>query len=327
MLACLGLSSQAESVYRIMLRRPSWTLDKLAAEAGIEAGHAEALYRELEALQLTRPSWDEPGKNVAVRPHLGLEKLISVRQSALAEQQRELETARAAALELMEEHSSHRDRLGGEHIEYLEGLDSTRMRIAELSRQVQDEVLAFIPRAALTPESIEASRELDGEILGRGVSMRTLYLDTVRNHTPTRQYASWLSSLGGEVRTTPVLPMRLIVIDRRLVVLPIDPSASRNGAVLIREPSVVSALLALFENTWESARALGAAHPKDEHGLTAQERHLLKMLASGMTDEAAGKRLGLSMRSIRRVMADLMQRLEAGSRFEAGVRAVERGWL
>lgn len=66
---------------------------------------------------------------------------------------------------------------------------------------------------------------------------------------------------------------------------------------------------------------------QDEHGLSAQEQQLLKLLASGLTDEAAGKRLGVSLRTVRRHMAALMERLNATSRFEAGLKAAQRGWL
>lgn len=51
------------------------------------------------------------------------------------------------------------------------------------------------------------------------------------------------------------------------------------------------------------------------------------MLAAGLTDEVAGRRLGISARSVRRQMAGLMERLGASSRFEAGLRAAQRGWL
>ncbi|MFJ4863454.1 LuxR C-terminal-related transcriptional regulator [Streptomyces sp. NPDC088748] len=63
------------------------------------------------------------------------------------------------------------------------------------------------------------------------------------------------------------------------------------------------------------------------NGITAQERELLTLPASGVTDEAAGNRLGLFLRTVRRRMSTLMERLEATSRFEAGLKAAHRGWL
>ena len=67
--------------------------------------------------------------------------------------------------------------------------------------------------------------------------------------------------------------------------------------------------------------------PGADTGLTASEQELLRLLGKGLTDEAAAKRLGVSLRTVKRRMEDLMRRLEAGSRFEAGLKAGQRGWL
>jgi DNA-binding NarL/FixJ family response regulator len=48
-------------------------------------------------------------------------------------------------------------------------------------------------------------------------------------------------------------------------------------------------------------------------------------LGSGLTDEAAAKRIGVSLRTYRRRVAELMARLEVDSRFQAGLRAGELG--
>jgi DNA-binding NarL/FixJ family response regulator len=52
---------------------------------------------------------------------------------------------------------------------------------------------------------------------------------------------------------------------------------------------------------------------------------ILQTLATGLTDEAAARRLGISLRTYRRRVAGLMNLLEADSRFQAGVHAAERG--
>lgn len=52
---------------------------------------------------------------------------------------------------------------------------------------------------------------------------------------------------------------------------------------------------------------------------------MLRALGSGATDEAAARDLGMSVRTYRRRVAELLDVLEAGSRFQAGVRAGELG--
>jgi DNA-binding CsgD family transcriptional regulator len=60
---------------------------------------------------------------------------------------------------------------------------------------------------------------------------------------------------------------------------------------------------------------------------TVSELLLLRLLADGSKDEAAARALGVSVRTVRRMVADLMRRLDARSRFQAGILAQRRGWL
>jgi len=60
---------------------------------------------------------------------------------------------------------------------------------------------------------------------------------------------------------------------------------------------------------------------------SAAELLLLQLLADGAKDESAARSLGVSVRTVRRMVADLMRRLEARSRFQAGILAKRRGWL
>ena len=66
---------------------------------------------------------------------------------------------------------------------------------------------------------------------------------------------------------------------------------------------------------------------RDSRGLTGQERQLLRLLAGGLTDERAAQRLGVSLRTIRRMMSDLMTRMDSRSRFQAGIKVSTLGWL
>lgn len=51
------------------------------------------------------------------------------------------------------------------------------------------------------------------------------------------------------------------------------------------------------------------------------------MLEDGHTDEVIARKLGVSIRTVRRLMADLLKTLNAESRFQAGVQATRRGWI
>jgi DNA-binding NarL/FixJ family response regulator len=52
---------------------------------------------------------------------------------------------------------------------------------------------------------------------------------------------------------------------------------------------------------------------------------ILELLASGVTDEVAARRIGISSRTFRRHVATIMDELQADSRFQAGVAAARAG--
>ena len=66
--------------------------------------------------------------------------------------------------------------------------------------------------------------------------------------------------------------------------------------------------------------------PADE-ALSAAELLLLTLLGDGLKDEAVARALGVSVRTVRRMVAELMHRLDARSRFQAALLAQRRGWL
>ncbi|MFF2039444.1 LuxR C-terminal-related transcriptional regulator [Kitasatospora sp. NPDC058170] len=327
MLECLGLSSHAESVYRTMLLHPRWGVQELAVHLEHDEQRVRRSLDELADLALVRPSRMNSESVFAVSPRVGLSALLSERESQLLEQQRAVTQGRSAAARLIDEFSEHRSAMNSVSIERLTDLVEVRERIEELSHNIQREVLSIIPFTPLDPAGLEASRDLDRDLLERGIKMQTVYLDSIRNDPTTRRYAAWLTSIGGAVRTAPTLPLHMIVIDKAFGVLPIDPENSAAGALVVQEKSILTGLTGLFESLWEAATPFGVPEERDDRSLTPQEQALLNLLATGITDEAASKRLGLSLRSVRRLMSDLMSRLGASSRFEAGLRAAEKGWL
>ncbi|MET3977268.1 LuxR C-terminal-related transcriptional regulator [Cellulosimicrobium sp. 4261] len=118
-----------------------------------------------------------------------------------------------------------------------------------------------------------------------------------------------------ERRVATTLPVSLVALDDTVVLV---ARPGRTRAVTDRD--AVAALRALAESEWDRAQPDGDA-------LAPSEDTLLRLLAEGKTDTAVAVRLGVSPRTVRRHAAGLMGRLGATSRFEAGVRAAQRGWI
>lgn len=327
MLTALGLDAAAEAVYRAMLARPDDGVAALSEHLGLAQSQVRGALDTLSELALVRASYDHAGLLRAVPPELGMELLMARQQADLAARQQRIEASRAAAAQLIAECADLRPQAPSPGVEQLLGLDQIRDRLASLTRELSSEVMTFAAGGAQSQEAIDAAKPLNEELLARGIRMRTVYLDSIRNHQPTVDYLTWLTERGGEVRTVAALPCRMIITDRSRAVIPVSTDDTAAGAVVLNGQGTITALCALFESTWATAQPLGPRPVRDDKGLTGQEATTLQLLADGLTDEAIAKRLGVSPRTARRIATDLMERLNARSRFQAGARAVQRGWL
>jgi len=158
-----------------------------------------------------------------------------------------------------------------------------------------------------------------------GLRYRAVFPDTARSAPSLCGWLGKLSLAGLDIRTMPQVPMDVLVIDGSVAILPADTSA--NSVVVLRLPGVVTTATELFERVWPDAVPLAAADLPGGAGLTVREQEMLRLLALGATDEVAAAQLGISVRTVRRMVAQIMHRLGARSRFQAGVKAADRGWL
>ncbi|MFD8754656.1 LuxR C-terminal-related transcriptional regulator [Kitasatospora sp. NPDC059577] len=324
MLETLGLSGAAAAVYQAMLDRPGVGVAALAADLDLTAGQVHGCLDELAALLLVRASSEHPGQMRAVSPEVGLADMLARQEAELAARQARLAASRAAVTRLVADRAETR----ATHGERLLGMDAIQARLEELGHWAQTECLGVHPGTGHRPEDLDAARATNAEALARGIMIKSLYQDAVRNVPYTVTHANWMLDHGGEIRTAPVIPQRLVIVDRTQALVPIDPVDTRKGALHVTEPGLVGALCELFDQAWETAVPLGAARAEDPAtGLSDTERKLLRLLGSGLTDDTAGQRLGVSSRTINRLMASIMERLSASSRFEAGIKAAHKGWL
>ncbi|MEU4890958.1 helix-turn-helix domain-containing protein [Streptomyces sp. NPDC044780] len=328
MLETLGLDPTTENVYRAILGQPQMSVADLHDHLGISEETLRLALDRLSALALVRPSLHDPQRFRIVDPEVPMRLLLARQEERLAQEHQRIEQTRLAVSKLMVDFAATQSRKNAPGVEQLEGIEEIRERINVLSHSVRTEVMALAPGGAQSAASIEAARPQDAELLRRGVLMRTVYLDSIRNNPLTMQYANWLREQGGQVRTAPSLPIRMTILDREIAVVPTDGENSAAGALVLNGTGALVALTAFFENIWESALPLGnEPNRRDERGLVGQEAEAIRLLGQGLTDEAIAKRLGVSPRTARRIAADLMEKMGARSRFQAGARATAMGWI
>ncbi|WP_249999020.1 LuxR C-terminal-related transcriptional regulator [Actinoplanes sp. M2I2] len=324
MLRDIGLSADAEAVYLAMLASPHLDVPRLAAQLSLPDVAMRAALDELVDLSLVAQGGGDGTGLRTVGPTVGLASLIARAEAEVAEKQRQLEATRTAVMSLAAAHEQTRDR---EQVTKWTGVDAVRGRLEELAASTTVECVSINPNVAQTPDAKLASQPQNRRLLERGVAIRAIYQDSHRNNPALQDYATWMSGLGAEIRTAPTLPMLLVVFDRRIAMLPIDPADSTKGAQEVHALGIVTAVYGLFAQVWATATPMGRTPERDGAGLDPQLRELTRLLAAGCTDEMAARKMGVSPRTIKRKSAELMERLDARSRFQAGVLAARRGWI
>ena len=133
-----------------------------------------------------------------------------------------------------------------------------------------------------------------------------------------RSQGSWGSACG-----VATMPFRAHVYDQRVAIVAVDFDDNQAGAWLVSEPALVASLVELHRQLWRrSERSLPSGRSRSLDYLD-----VLARLNAGHTDEAAARNLNVSLRTYRRGVADLMERLGARDRFHVGAAAQRHGLL
>ncbi|AXG82738.1 LuxR family transcriptional regulator [Streptomyces paludis] len=208
----------------------------------------------------------------------------------------------------------HRRSADSGAVEVVKTRGRVMLLIQDAAARCTEEALTVQPGGARPAGHLERALPRDLEMLGRGVRLRTLYQHTARYSPGTQEYVREVSAAGGEVRTLSELFGKMLVFDRSTAFLPVwdNPDA----AVVLREPSAVAFLRSVFATAWGLAEPFSASYTA---ATTTQLRDAIAgQLVEGAKDEVIARKLGMSLRTCRRHIAELMEELGADSRFQAG---------
>jgi sugar-specific transcriptional regulator TrmB len=188
----------------------------------------------------------------------------------------------------------------------------------------REELLTAQPQDRRGVKQLDEARVRTIAALDRGVRMRTLYQHAARRGTATRKYVAAVTAAGAEVRTLDEFFNRLIVVDRRMAIIPSHEGLT--AAMVISEPSTVGYLVDMFERHWERARPFTSSETSLMRDIAAEQRAMtIRMLLEGRADPAGAKRLGVSPRTYAAYVADLKNEFEVETRFQLGYEMGKRG--
>lgn len=137
---------------------------------------------------------------------------------------------------------------------------------------------------------------------------------------------------GHQVRVINRLAFTVVISDDETVLVDLshlDPHG--DGSFESTRPNVVASMLGWVNIVWDEAVPLASIVDQSgqlhAHSVDARDRRILALLANGLSDHVIARDLGVSTRTVERRVRDLMNRLTATTRFQAGVKAARRRWI
>jgi DNA-binding CsgD family transcriptional regulator len=316
------LAELKEATYLALIRQGSASVSQLAERVGLAVPQVRRAVAALQREGFVHRTPPPQELVVAVPPELAVEQFIR-------QQELELVRTREAAQRLAAEaYSKPSNRRTEELIEIVSGQAAVGWAFDRVQRAAQKEM-----RELVAPP-YAASAEVNRTQLARqaaGVAYRVVYDHTALEDPILSASAVSHVRSGEQARIADALPTKLAIADRELALLPLDWTTPAHDAALLVHPSnLLDALIALFETVWARASPLSVTDSDQlstEPTMSADDRYLLSLLVAGLTDDAAGARLGVSRRTVARRVQLLMEQTNSRSRMQLGWQARERGWL
>ena len=321
-LSALGLAREEERLYQRLLPLSGSAVDVVATGLGIAPGEVPGHIEGLTGRGIVRI---ERG-----RVHvLSLSAVVSAyvaREAEAVLRTRERLDDIATAIPFLAAAATRPGPGEVENVQLLDGEVSTGgnplQLLTKMIEESRGEMLWLRPDAWNLPREAAVAKVVASAIAS-GRRSRAIY--PVRALQEARDVLLARARAGEKVRVIADLPTRMFVLGSTHAVVPEPLGMADEPRILVRQRALVEALTMLFELMWERA----APVPDMDFGEARPDlrRFLLQELAAGAKDEQIARTLGLSLRTVRRRVADLLTELGVDNRFQAGVEAVRRGWL
>lgn len=173
---------------------------------------------------------------------------------------------------------------------------------------------------------LQAIRRSLLSVLDRGIKLSLLDDFEYWDVPDRRDVLLELRRDGADVRISPSTPHGMLIVDRLVAVACNNPVRDSQACLPIRSKAVIASMQRLADITWRTAWDLELVSMLERHDSDVSLA-VLRMLNAGYKDEVAARTLGISLRTYRRHVADLIEMLHAHTRFEAGARAASLGLI
>lgn len=217
----------------------------------------------------------------------------------------------------------------GQHVDSLAEVITDKERVTrlayELHHSAQHELLGLsTAKYRASPEKSKAITPPES-MLNRGGTYRVIYdAEFAANKNGSRIIEASVAA-GENARIRARLPLKMLHVDDNVALVALTETGV-DGSLLVSSPQLLAALRDWFELLWRD-EATTPVHGTADTGLSAAQRQVLRLLVSGLGDEAIARASDMSVRTVRRHITAILELLGVNSRFAAGAMAAKRGWI
>ncbi len=203
----------------------------------------------------------------------------------------------------------------------------------DLTGRSRREILTMQPERTLTPEAILAARRAGLACLRRGVTVKVLAQRRALADEAASALFAELIRHGAQVRLLDGEFQRVLIADRETALVQAEgdtasgasPDDTAPGRALVEQGPLAGVLLSFFDLCW--SKAVDASTLLDPVLLDGTHLKVLQAMARADKDEVGARELGISVRTYRGRVAELLKHLQAATRFQAALRAKELGLI
>ena len=306
-----GISPGAEELYRLLLRLPD-ALDREDGEGAFYSADADSFLGELERAGLVIRRSD---RMIVMPPSKAIESLVTREMRGLDARLQELGEAKSTLTRYAADYRPQAaDTPLAQIVPFPESRDVVLGLIHEADAPVNTMYLTLEP-------AWSERRELLEQAFALSKGFRLLIPIEYLNH---EQILSDLRALSAASKIEMRLVTRVVtsfsVFGNTAASTLTDPHDYHSDRLIMRTPALISIFNDYFDTVWR------VGIPLTQEADRESDRVLL-LLAQGLKDEAIASQLRLSLRTVRRRIAELMDQLGVDSRFQAGVEAARRGLI
>lgn len=260
----LGLNSYEAKVYLALLERDSLTVSEISRLSQVPRARAYDILENLLAngLAVLRPG--RLKQYSAVDPDLFRERLLSQNEKRFGHLRKRIDEV-SLTLKKKFDLSANSQGNSSSPLQYIQIIKEPyqiHKKFMELIGEAKHEILIFTkPPYAGPREVLEEQTEKQFEPLGKGITIKSI--NEIPSGADKEELEWWYNDieatakLGEQERVIKELPMKMVVIDERIVMLSLkDPLSTDTSftAQVVEHPSLAKGLKILFETMWERAQ-------------------------------------------------------------------------